>query len=130
MASQDDLPIQPGLVIPGEELLITTSRSSGPGGQHVNTSDTRVQLRWNVPASRALGEEQRLDLPQPFGPRDVFGQPPAGGRIPATGAGVFEVAFDHAEGCVGACVGGGRPDQADEKENEKESLHWCPAFQG
>ncbi len=59
MAGHDDLPVQPGLSIPAEELDVTVSRSSGPGGQHVNTTDSRVQLRWNVLESQALTEVQR-----------------------------------------------------------------------
>lgn len=55
----DDLVINARVTIPGAELEFTASRASGPGGQHVNTSDTRVQLRWNVPASAALTETQR-----------------------------------------------------------------------
>ena len=38
------------------------SRSSGPGGQHVNTSSTRVEVRWNVRRSGALSEEERARL--------------------------------------------------------------------
>jgi len=45
--------------IPLSELVYTASRSSGPGGQHVNTSDTRIQLRWNVKESVALDETDR-----------------------------------------------------------------------
>jgi ribosome-associated protein len=62
MATSDDLPIKRGLAIPGDELSVTTSRASGPGGQHVNTTESRVQLRWNVPGSRALSEAQRARL--------------------------------------------------------------------
>jgi ribosome-associated protein len=45
--------------IPLSELVYTASRSSGPGGQHVNTSDTRIQLRWNVKESVALDDAER-----------------------------------------------------------------------
>lgn len=55
----DDLVINARVTIPAAELEFTASRASGPGGQHVNTADTRVQLRWNVVASHALGEVQR-----------------------------------------------------------------------
>jgi ribosome-associated protein len=48
-----------GLVIPSAELEERFSRSSGPGGQGVNTTDSRVELRWDVGASSALGEAQR-----------------------------------------------------------------------
>ncbi|QOI98261.1 MAG: aminoacyl-tRNA hydrolase [Flammeovirgaceae bacterium] len=42
------------------ELHFVTSRSSGPGGQHINKTNSRVTLRWNVANSTALTHEQRL----------------------------------------------------------------------
>jgi len=48
--------------IPDEEIVLRASRSSGPGGQHVNTASTRVEARWNVRASPALSEEDRAWL--------------------------------------------------------------------
>jgi ribosome-associated protein len=57
-----DLVVRPDLTIPAAELEVRTSRSSGPGGQHVNTTDTRVQLRWNVAASTVVSEQQRALL--------------------------------------------------------------------
>ncbi len=57
----DDLEVQPGVVVPGFELTETHSRSGGPGGQHVNTSSTRITLRWNVAESSLRpGVKQRL----------------------------------------------------------------------
>lgn len=58
----DDLDITPGLRIPGAELHETASRSSGPGGQHVNKTSTRVTLRWSVEDSDALTSAQRARL--------------------------------------------------------------------
>jgi ribosome-associated protein len=57
-----DLEVSPALTIPATELGWRFSRSSGPGGQHVNTSDSRVQLSWNVTESAVLSEEQRMLL--------------------------------------------------------------------
>lgn len=57
-----DLVVSPALTIPAAELTWRFSRSSGPGGQHVNTSDSRVELSWNAAASAALSEQQRLVL--------------------------------------------------------------------
>jgi ribosome-associated protein len=57
-----DLPVGRGLSIPAAELHETASRSGGPGGQHVNKASTRVTLRWNVPASAALGDAARRRL--------------------------------------------------------------------
>lgn len=45
--------------IPENELTWRFSRSSGPGGQHVNTADTRVELLWDVTNTGAFSEVQR-----------------------------------------------------------------------
>ncbi|GAB2624272.1 alternative ribosome rescue aminoacyl-tRNA hydrolase ArfB [Nocardioides ginkgobilobae] len=54
----DDLPVSRCLVIRGAELSERFSRSSGPGGQGVNTADTRVELLWDA-AGTALPEPVR-----------------------------------------------------------------------
>ncbi|KAA0918963.1 alternative ribosome rescue aminoacyl-tRNA hydrolase ArfB [Dietzia sp. ANT_WB102] len=48
-----------GLTVPEAELVERFSRSSGPGGQHVNTSDSRVQLSIDLGTTTALDEVQR-----------------------------------------------------------------------
>ncbi len=48
--------------IPRAELRYQASRSGGPGGQHVNTSSTRIELWWDVANSAALTEAQRVRL--------------------------------------------------------------------
>jgi len=48
-----------GLVVPDAELVERFSRSSGPGGQGVNTTDSQVELRWDVARSSALSTEQK-----------------------------------------------------------------------
>lgn len=50
------------LLIPRSELEFRASRAGGPGGQHVNKSSTRIELTWNVAASRALTDDQRALL--------------------------------------------------------------------
>ncbi|WP_104053286.1 MULTISPECIES: alternative ribosome rescue aminoacyl-tRNA hydrolase ArfB [unclassified Arthrobacter] len=57
-----DLMVSPALTIPASELTWRFSRSSGPGGQHVNTSDSRAGLSWNVAASTSLTDTQRQIL--------------------------------------------------------------------
>lgn len=68
-----DLVVSPALTIPAAELTWRFSRSSGPGGQHVNTSDSRVELSWNAAASAALSEQQRLVLLRRLGRRLIAG---------------------------------------------------------
>ena len=58
----DDLRVRRGLVIPAGELRASASRAGGPGGQHVNKSNTRVTLRWNIETSEALSDRQRALL--------------------------------------------------------------------
>ncbi len=57
-----DLQVTRKLTIPAAELGWRFSRSSGPGGQHVNTSDSRAELTWDIAASKALSDEQRERL--------------------------------------------------------------------
>ena len=56
------LEVSPTLRVPLAELDFRASRSGGPGGQHVNTSSTRVEVWWDVAGSPALSEEQRGHL--------------------------------------------------------------------
>jgi ribosome-associated protein len=64
-----DLEVSPALTIPAAELEWRFSRSSGPGGQHVNTSDSRVELSWNVADSLVLTDSQRERLLTRLGTR-------------------------------------------------------------
>jgi ribosome-associated protein len=50
------------VAIPAAELTVRASRAGGPGGQHVNTSSTRVEVTWQVSASSALSPEARERL--------------------------------------------------------------------
>jgi ribosome-associated protein len=55
----DELSINNRVRIPLSELSFSASRSGGPGGQHVNTSSTRIELWWDLAASPSLDEESR-----------------------------------------------------------------------
>ncbi len=58
----DPVDVGGGVGIPHEELDFSFSRSSGPGGQHANRSETRVTLRFDIARSPSLDEAQRRRL--------------------------------------------------------------------
>ncbi len=58
----DALRVNGRTTIPRDELEVRATRSGGPGGQHVNTSSTRIEVRWNPAASRVLSDEQKARL--------------------------------------------------------------------
>ena len=59
MDDSTTLRVNPDLAIPRSELLYRASRAGGAGGQHVNTSSTRIELLWDLPKSSVVTEEQR-----------------------------------------------------------------------
>jgi ribosome-associated protein len=63
------LNVSPTLSIPRSELQYRASRSGGPGGQHVNTSSTRIELLWDLNGSRAVSDEERERLRTRLAPR-------------------------------------------------------------
>lgn len=73
--TKGDLRIEPGpgaprgLLIPGEELSERFSRASGPGGQGVNTTDSRVQLSLDFATTTALDDVQRSRVLKCLAPR-------------------------------------------------------------
>lgn len=58
----DGLEVLPGVVIPRGELQYRATRAGGAGGQHVNTSSTRIELLWDLPRSTAVDDAQRERL--------------------------------------------------------------------
>lgn len=62
MDDASHLVVSPALRLARAELEYRASRSGGPGGQHVNTSSTRVEVWWDVAGSSALTQEQRARL--------------------------------------------------------------------
>ncbi len=59
MSGEGALELSNGLTIPRTELEFKASRAGGAGGQHVNTSSTRIELVWNVSLSQALDGASR-----------------------------------------------------------------------
>lgn len=68
-----DLPVTDTVVIPAAELRWAFSRGTGPGGQSVNTSDSRVELRWRPADSAAVSEAQQHRIEQRCRTRMVAG---------------------------------------------------------
>ncbi len=60
--TDDNIEITPALRIPRRELAFHASSAGGAGGQHVNRTATRIELRWNVLESPSLTEAQRALL--------------------------------------------------------------------
>jgi ribosome-associated protein len=60
----DALRVNDAIAIPRAELEARASRSGGAGGQHVNTSNTRIELRWSIATSRAVDDATRAKLLQ------------------------------------------------------------------
>jgi ribosome-associated protein len=55
--------------IPLSEVVVRTSRSSGPGGQHANVTASRIQATFDIEASRSLTDEQKHRMIARLGPR-------------------------------------------------------------
>ncbi len=56
---EPDLDVTPAITIPARELAWRFSHAGGPGGQGVNTADSRVELSWDLGASSALSPAAR-----------------------------------------------------------------------
>jgi ribosome-associated protein len=65
----DDIPINRTHAIPRYELLVRATRAGGPGGQHVNTSSSRVEVRWNPSQSSALTPDEKERVARQLGSR-------------------------------------------------------------
>ena len=65
----DPMPVFRDLAIPLAEIELRTSRSSGPGGQHANVTESRVEAVFDVEASSTLTDSQRRRLLERLGPR-------------------------------------------------------------
>ncbi|MGK2957176.1 MAG: alternative ribosome rescue aminoacyl-tRNA hydrolase ArfB [Acidimicrobiales bacterium] len=68
MANTDDLTVNRSLRIPLNEIMIRASTSGGPGGQHANRTQSRIEVSFDVAASASLGPRQRARLLERLGP--------------------------------------------------------------
>jgi ribosome-associated protein len=64
----ESIQVTPRLAIPLAEIDLRTSRSSGPGGQHAQKTETRVEAVFDVAASRTLTDAQKSRLEAKAGP--------------------------------------------------------------
>jgi ribosome-associated protein len=64
-----DLRVTDSVVIPRSELTVRATRSGGPGGQHVNTSSTRIEITWDVRRTGSLTDDERARVLSRLGAR-------------------------------------------------------------
>ena len=65
---EDPMRVGSYALVPLREITIRASRSSGPGGQHANSADSRIEAVFDVAASAALSDEQKaLIISRTFG---------------------------------------------------------------
>lgn len=65
----DAVVVNADLTIPRGELTYRATRAGGPGGQHVNTSSTKVELSWDVQGSPSLADDQRRRISEKLATR-------------------------------------------------------------
>lgn len=69
-ALDDPISLTEGAIkIPSSEIIVSLARSSGPGGQHVNKTETKVTLRFSVRESPSLPPWARARLLEKLAPR-------------------------------------------------------------
>jgi ribosome-associated protein len=65
----DSIPVTDGIAIPRSELVYRASRAGGAGGQHVNTSSTRIELLWAFEQSSVLNAAEKARVRSKLGSR-------------------------------------------------------------
>jgi ribosome-associated protein len=65
---EDPMPVTRDVAVPLREVVVRTSRSSGPGGQHANVTASRVEASFDVGASSALSDAQKARVMARCGP--------------------------------------------------------------
>ena len=69
MPERPYLDVTATVAIPRTELQYRATRAGGPGGQHVNTSSTRIELLWDLTRSQAVTDEERARIREKLAPR-------------------------------------------------------------
>jgi len=64
----DPMRVTAGVAIPLTEIALRTTRSSGPGGQHANVTDSRVEASFEVAASASMSDAQKARVTARLGP--------------------------------------------------------------
>jgi ribosome-associated protein len=64
----ESIRVRRGLAIPLDEIRLRTSRSSGPGGQHAQKTETRVEASFDVDGSATLDDRQKAHIRKRLGP--------------------------------------------------------------
>jgi len=68
---EDPMPIGRHAAVPLSEITIRASRSSGPGGQHANVTESRIEASLEIASSSAFSDEQKRRIIARLGPRAV-----------------------------------------------------------
>jgi ribosome-associated protein len=68
MTGSESIRVTRTVTVPLDEIELRTSRSSGPGGQHAQKSETRVEAVFDVEASSALSDRQKTRVTAKAGP--------------------------------------------------------------
>jgi ribosome-associated protein len=68
MSAPESIRVTRTVAVPRDEIQLRTSRSSGPGGQHAQKSETRVEAIFDVEASSALSDAQKRRVVAKAGP--------------------------------------------------------------
>ena len=68
MSDSESIRVTRSVVVPRSEIELRTSRSSGPGGQHAQKSETRVEALFDVEASSSLSDAQKRRVVAKAGP--------------------------------------------------------------
>jgi ribosome-associated protein len=68
---EDPMRIGRDASVPLREIVVRATRSSGPGGQHANVTDSRIEASFDVRASASLSDDQKRQIMARLGPRVV-----------------------------------------------------------